>query len=121
MRRATLLLAATLLTLPVFAAEKDPTYTTPEAAHTDPDFAVQGEYTGEIKGEKRGVQIIALGGGKFHAVGYENGLPGDGWIRDMQTWEGDGSLKDGVLKLTSEHGNGVVKDGVLSVTNAAGE
>ena len=121
MPRTLILLAVTLLTLPLFAAEKDPTYTTPEAAAKDPDFAVQGEYTGDIKGEKRGVQIIALGNGKFHAVGYENGLPGDGFEPGNEKWEGDGALKDGVLHLESEHGNGDVKNGVLTVVNDAGE
>ena len=54
-----------------------------DIATGDPDFAVQGEYVGEIKGDdkpiKCGAQIIALGNGKFHAVGYHGGLPGDGW------------------------------------------
>ena len=68
-----------LISLPAFAAEKDPTYITTDQAAEDPDFAIQGEYAGEIKDEKRGVQIIALGNGKFHAVGYEGGLPGDGF------------------------------------------
>jgi hypothetical protein len=121
MHRLTLLPLLALFALTTFAAEKDPTYIDPAAAAKDPDFAIQGEYTGELKGEKRGVQIIALGNGKFHAVGYEGGLPGDGWTKDMEKWEGDGTLKDGVLHLTSEHGIGDVKDGVLTVTNAAGD
>ena len=121
MPRLALLPLILLFSLPTFAADNDPTYIDPAAAAKDPDFALQGEYAGEIKGEKRGVQIIALGNGKFHAVGYEGGLPGDGWTKDMEKWEGDGTLKDGALQLTSEHGNGTLKDGVLSVTNAAGD
>src|SRR5258706_3682627 len=105
----------------LFAADKEPAYITVAEAAKDPDFAFQGEYSGDIKNEKRGVQIIALGNGKFHAVGYENGLPGDGFEPGNEKWEGDGTLKDGVLHLESEHGVGDVKDGVLTVNNAAGE
>lgn len=121
MTRQLALILLSLFSITAFAAEKDPTYIDPAAAAKDPDFAIQGEYAGDIKNEKRGVQVIALGNGKFHAVGYEGGLPGDGWTRDMQKWEGDGTLKDGVLHLTSDQGNGDIKDGVLTVTNAAGE
>jgi len=67
-----------LLTLPLalsaFAEEKAPapqdTFLEPEAA--GPDFATQGEYTGE----KCAAQVIALGAGKFHIVGWSYGLPG---------------------------------------------
>jgi hypothetical protein len=121
MPRFTIFTLFLLFTLPFAAAEKNPAYITADQAAKDPDFAVQGEYTGEIKTEKRGVQIVALGNGKFHAVGYENGLPGDGFEPDNEKWEGDGTLKDGVLHLESEHGVGDVKDGVLTVNNAAGE
>jgi hypothetical protein len=50
-------------------------YTTPEAAAADPDFALQGEYVGP----EVGVQVVALGQGKFQVVTYRGGLPGAGW------------------------------------------
>src|SRR4051794_4910566 len=121
MPRSTIFTLFLLATLPLLAAEKNPAYITTDQAAKDPDFAIQGEYSGDIKSEKRGVQIIALGNGKFHAVGYENGLPGDGFEPGNEKWEGDGTLKDGVLHLESEHGVGDVKDGILTVNNAAGE
>lgn len=52
-----------------------PVYATPEEATADPDFAVQGEYAGPL----RGMQVIARGGGEFELVLYEGGLPGKGW------------------------------------------
>src|SRR5437763_15510457 len=72
-----------------------------DPSQVDADFAVQGEYMGEMKtpqGEKRklGMQVEALGHGKFHAVLYTGGLPGDGW--DMKTKkEGQGETKEGVV------------------------
>jgi hypothetical protein len=60
---------------PAHAAEKTPhkAWTDPEAAlREDPDFAIQGEYAGE----RTGAQVIALGGGRFHAYIMLGGLPG---------------------------------------------
>lgn len=45
------------------------------AKREDPDFTVQGEYVG--KG--LGLQLVALGGGKFDGYLFEGGLPGAGW------------------------------------------
>lgn len=56
-------------------AQDDPLFTTPEEARQDPDYLVQGEYSGP----RRAMQVIALGEGEFEAVIYDGGLPGAGW------------------------------------------
>ena len=61
--------ASAVLAFSYFAIAEEG-FTDPDAA--GPDFAVQGEY----EGHECGAQVIALGGGKFHIVGWENGLPG---------------------------------------------
>ncbi len=87
----------------------------------DPDFAIQGEYSGEIEtpdgGDtiKVGVQVIALGDGKFQAVAYPGGLPGDGWD-GVTRFPIDGQLEDGVAVFDADQGRGELKDGVLTVT-----
>ena len=63
--------ALLLASLSAFAADsKSDTFTDPATA--GPDYALQGEYAGE----KTGAQVIALGNGKFHLVGWMGGLPG---------------------------------------------
>lgn len=111
LRIAPRLVAALLLAgivCPVFAAD----VTDPSQA--DSDFAIQGEYAGELgQGDdklKYGVQIIALGDHKFHAVGYPGGLPGDGWNQKDKV-QADGETKDGVTKFKSDQGSALVEKG----------
>jgi hypothetical protein len=94
-----------------------------DPAKADADFAIQGEYVVEVKSEgetkKIGVQVIALGSGKFHAVGHIGGLPGDGWDQQGKK-EADGELKDGAVHFKDEKGSATIKDGVLTIHNADG-
>lgn len=100
--------------------QKNPRYADP--AKTDNDFPIQGEYTGELMGEdgeksKYGAHIIAMGDGKFKAVFYPGGLPGDGWSGgDKMDIEELGEWKDGKVFFSNEHGHGEIEDGVLTIT-----
>lgn len=70
----------------VQAAAPGPAVTDP--AKADEDFLLQGEYWGYTyksgQLEYIGVQVIALGDGKFDAVEYRGGLPGSQWDRQNQ-------------------------------------
>ena len=64
--------------LAIGAKPRGPIWTNPDkAAAEDPDFAVQGEYSDE----KTGMQVAAMGDGKFHLTTFKGGLPGAGWDR----------------------------------------
>ncbi|MEM1227464.1 MAG: DUF1080 domain-containing protein [Planctomycetota bacterium] len=97
---------------------KGPAFTSPEEAGID--FTIQGEYSGDLgfgdDAEKYGVQLIALGEGKFQVVGYHGGLPGDGWNGENPVRvEGEFAiLDDGTVKLQDHHGVGVVQDGTMT-------
>ena len=57
-----------------------------DPAQAGPDYLLQGEYAGWMYvpgrgNEYTGLQVIALGNGKFDAVQYRGGLPGNGWDR----------------------------------------
>ncbi len=86
MLRFLLLLGALLGTTSAAYAADRVAYDTLEAASKDPDFQVQGEYAAD----GQGIQVIALGEGKFRAVSYTGGLPGAGWdLKTKSAEEGD--------------------------------
>ena len=78
-----------------FAAEpKGDTFTDPAKAGVD--YALQGEYADD----KSGAQVIALGEGKFHIVGWMGGLPGTSDEIEKKA-EGDGRRE--ARKVTFEN------------------
>lgn len=98
---------------PALAADpKEPAYTNPQ--ETDEDFAFQGEYAGEVQTDegtkKFGVQVIALGDGKFDAVAYPGGLPGAGWTGDDKH-KASGAREGDRVVVRGEHGSKGVIDG----------
>jgi len=106
------------------AGQKNPAYTDP--AQAGPDFAVQGEYLGQIQTDAGilaiGVQVIALGDGKFRAVGYPGGLPGAGWD-GKEKHIAEGQTKDGktVFTVADSDAKAVIKDGVLEIVDGSGK
>lgn len=93
---------------------------------TDEDFLLQGEYTGEHDGKKLGAQIIALGEGKFEAVGYPGGLPGEGWDQDAtKVSRAQGKREPGQTSVTFESEDGSIRgttDGsAITVYNKDGD
>ena len=95
-----------------FAA--DPTFT--DAASAGADFLLQGEYAGE----NCGAQVIALGGGKFHLVGWDNGLPGA--VEGVQkNQEMDGALEGGAVLFKNAVWEATVSNGEMHGKGADGQ
>ena len=91
----------------------------PEKA--DEDFKYQGEYEGTIErnGDRfeQGVQVIALGNGKFDAVGFHGGLPGAGWEGGEKV-TGSGERRGNQVVITNAEGNAeaVIRDGKMTLS-----
>jgi len=96
--------AALAIFLAVHVAHaKGPAYTDPDK--TDAYFPFQGEYIATVSIDnsqaRKGLQVIAMGGGKFRVITYEGGLPGDGWNK-AQKHEAEAELKADVLLISGE-------------------
>lgn len=118
---------------PVHAQQSEPIT---DAAQAGVDFQLQGEYVGRVSdaasnGASRGVglQVVALGEGRFKARMYPGGLPGAGWDRSSSsdsTGERDDrtlTLDAGAQKIRIVGGRGAIMDsagrqiGMLQKTN----
>ena len=89
-------------------------FTDPDSA--GPDFAVQGEY----EGHECGAQVIALGDGKFHIVGWNKGLPGAAEGVE-KTAEVDAQRTGERIVFDGSGWKGAIADGQLVATNEDGE
>ena len=102
------------------ADDGGPTYL--DAASAGKDFAIQGEYVGVVEGGQTwGAQVIALGEGKFHCVGYPDGLPGDGYKPRTAKKESDGALDGQIAKFKCDEFKLEIADGKLKVSSLDGD
>jgi hypothetical protein len=123
-------LSAAILPAAFAAPTGNPAYTDP--AKTDADFPFQGEYAGTVTHDGQpmpfGVQVIALGDGKFDVVAYPGGLPGDGWTppnkikgTGVRTGEGDAAVvKVEALDWGGNKRTGEIRNGAIVVLSDSG-
>jgi hypothetical protein len=112
-------LCLALITASLFA--KGPVYTDPDK--TDADFVFQGEYIANVTIDnsraKKGLQLVALGDGKFRVITYEGGLPGDGWNK-AEKHEADAERQDETVVISGELSISKTKDGKAILTRKDG-
>ena len=99
-----------------WAADNLPSTIDPAKVDNDEDYQAQGEYLGELDEAKIGLQVIALGGGKFEAVLCHGGLPGEGWDGEKPRERMEGKRdREGVLSFTHEEWIGVLENDAIQV------
>jgi hypothetical protein len=121
-KRHLLALAFTTALIPPLchAAEQFAATADPAEAAKDPDFSIQGEYTGTTPDGIVGVQVIALGEGQFEAVLSKGGLPGDGWNGEKPRGSTPGKrAEDGSVTFNKEEWTAVLKNGRITATTSA--
>ena len=95
-----------------------------DPAEADADFAIQGEYTGEVVVDGRtrtaATQVIALGEGRFRAMAFWGGLPGAGWDRKGPFPAEGQRTEDGVM-VRGEGASARIDDGQIHVTTTDGK
>ena len=118
MFRLLIFLFALTATMPSFAEED--TFGQTKAPHTLFPGEYIGTYLGDKKEIKYGLQIFALGDGLFRAIGYNGGLPGDGFQKGGKIERVEGKLisnsKDTAVILFQngkEEAKATFKQGIL--------
>ena len=118
MFRLLIFLFALTATMPSFAEED--TFGQTKAPHTLFPGEYIGTYLGDKKEIKYGLQIFALGDGVFRAIGYNGGLPGDGFQKGGKIERVEGKLisnsKDTAVILFQngkEEAKATFKQGIL--------
>ena len=82
-------------------------YTAVELDAVDADFRYSGEYQGRVKTSENaaatmGLQVVALGAGKFGGMSYVGGLPGTGWNRQERSTVA-GQSNGALVTLEDDH------------------
>jgi hypothetical protein len=118
-----LCLAMTIVLATSWVQAKGPKISEP--SKVDKDYAIQGEYSGTLAADgdkvKLGVQVIAQGQGKFQAVVYDGGLPGDGWNKEKDLERINAAAQDGQVIFKAKNGTGVLKAGKMNITDTDGQ
>jgi hypothetical protein len=123
LRRGPALAVTLVLFAGVFAAAdtKKSRTVVVDASKAGPDFAIQGEYVGEIGGgDKIAAQVVAEGDGKFKVVILPGGLPGDGWDENTRI-TGTAVTKDGKAVIDTDEGQGEIAGGKLTGMSKSGD
>jgi hypothetical protein len=124
---ASFLFALTLLAFSPINAEpkvEQKAWTDPQTALAeDPDFGIQGEYGSAEAGAAVGVQVVALGNGKFDAYLLEGGLPGLGWEPGKKRTAMHGARENDKVVLQDDAKTSIatIELGKLSLRVAEGE
>jgi hypothetical protein len=117
--------ALILIAANTLAAEPSSAVTDP--ANAGPDFPFVGEYVGAVtvlqgnvwRTVPIGLQVVALGEGKFEATEYLNGLPGAGWNgRDRAVLPGH---REGNVVHIDAVPTGITLDGAVGRVGTAGK
>ena len=123
---ATAAVLVTPQTPPAAAVATDPprNFVATKLSEVDEDFAFQGEYVGDVRAVDGrsvvfGLQVVALGEGQFSALGYQGGLPGNGWDQEnLIPW--NGARQADVLTFNGPRGTVIIQRGSGRVSDSAG-
>ena len=125
-RTAQFLLMMVMACVLACTASAAPEVSNPEEAKADPDFAVQGEYTGQgvlpgIDQGKIAAQVVARGDGKFEIYVLGGGLPGEGWKRDDPRLRTDARREGDAITISGGDLVGKIAGGKMTLSDKDGK